>query len=61
MLEGIADIEAEAYRLLRTMGASPLTKVTFALKCTYGNRVLHPWSAWFARQLMHIGVQYGGC
>ena len=34
MLEGIADIEAEAYRLLRTMGASPLTKVTCALGCT---------------------------
>jgi hypothetical protein len=31
MLEGIADIEAEAYRLLRTMGASPLTKVICAL------------------------------
>ena len=41
MLEGIADIEAEAYRLLRTMGASPLTKVIRSVLCMY-ERVLAP-------------------
>ena len=34
MLEGIADIEAQAYKLLADMGASPLTEVRRYLPAT---------------------------